>query len=124
MLLLIDENVPASVATVFREHGHEVWRVTDVALPGTPDRLLAAIADEFSAIIVTWNRKDFKSLAGFRQDDQFRHRKLGCINFKCRENLGSVRAEQMMKRIEFEFEEVQALRDKRVLITITEVNYT
>jgi hypothetical protein len=30
----------------------------------------------------------------------------------------------MMKRIEFEYEEVQALKDKRVLITITEVSYT
>ena len=30
----------------------------------------------------------------------------------------------MMKRIDFNSEEVQALRDKRVLITIIEVSYT
>ena len=115
MLLLMDENVPESVAQVFRGRGHEVWRVVDVSLPGTPDRVLAALADEYAAIIVTWNRKDFRSLAGLRQSDQFRHRKLGCINFKCQENEGRHRAEQMMSRIEFEYDEVQKLRDQRVL---------
>ena len=61
MLLLIDENVPRSVADLFRERGHDVRLVLDLFLPGTPDPVIATIGDRMSALVVTWD-KDFDSL--------------------------------------------------------------
>ena len=124
MLLLIDENVPDSVSDVFRSHGHEVRLVRDVLLPGTPDHVVAAIADAYGAIVVTWNIKDFRKLGARRQSDQTLFKRLGRLNFRCRESQGKARAEAMLSRIEFEFLEVQKLRDKRLMITITETTFT
>jgi predicted nuclease of predicted toxin-antitoxin system len=53
MLLLSDENVPMSVATFFRQHGHDVRFVRDLVPTGTLDPIVAMIGDKLSAIVVT-----------------------------------------------------------------------
>lgn len=40
MRLLIDENVPLSVAQFFEQRGHEVIYVRDILPAGTPDPVL------------------------------------------------------------------------------------
>jgi predicted nuclease of predicted toxin-antitoxin system len=125
MLLLIDECVPTSVTEFFRERGHEVWHVTDTLLPGTPDQVVAKIGDQYSAIVVTWNAKDFKRLAArIPEGNQQRFRHLGRINFRCRESRGRQRAEAMIEAIEFHFAFAQRQGDKRLLLDITETTFT
>lgn len=119
MRLLIDEDVPQSVADFFRDRGHEVILVRDVLLPGTPDAAIAAIGDEIEAIVVTWNHRDFQRLAsrvpmGARQ----RFRRLGRISFRCRQSRGRVRVGQVIESIEFEYEQSMKQRDTRLIMEI------
>lgn len=123
MLLLIDENVPDSVATFFRDRGHGIKLVRDLFPSGTPDPIIAKLGDELQAIIVTWDR-DFRRLAsrlpaGTRQ----RFRRLSRISFRCSEAHGRRRVEELIESIEFEFAQVQKRRDKRLLIEITETTF-
>lgn len=61
MVLLVDENVPLSVAECFRERGHEVIFVREKLPAGTPDPVVALIGDRLSAVVVSWDR-DFDNL--------------------------------------------------------------
>jgi hypothetical protein len=124
MLLLIDEDVPDSVASFFRERGHDVRLVRDLFLPATPDPVIAALGNELGAIIVTWNHKDFKKLAAQIPIGQCqRFRNLGRINFLCRETRGRQRAEANIESIEFEYHQAQRRPDRRLLIEITETSF-
>lgn len=119
MLLLIDENVPSSVTNYFRERGHDVRLVLDLFPEGTPDPVIAKIGDEKSAIVVTWNHKDFKKLAARtpKSGEQVL-RRLGRINFRCPEPKGRKRVEALIEWIEFEHAQVQRLQDRRLMIEI------
>jgi predicted nuclease of predicted toxin-antitoxin system len=68
MLLLIDENVPTSIAEFFTSRGHEVKFVLDLLPGGTPDPVIATVGDRLAAIVVTWDR-DFDRWSGeFRRE--------------------------------------------------------
>lgn len=53
MRVLIDENVPRSVAEVFRERGHETIFVKYALGEGTPDQAIVTYANEIGALVVT-----------------------------------------------------------------------
>jgi predicted nuclease of predicted toxin-antitoxin system len=55
MLLLIDENVPMSVARFLADRGHDVRFVRDLFPAGTPDPIIAMIGDKLG------NRRDLRS---------------------------------------------------------------
>ena len=119
MLLLIDENVPQSVTEFLRDRGHDVRFVRDLLLPGTPDPLIARLGEELGAIVVTWNRRDFKNLTapvppGYRR----RFRRLGWINFNCRETRGRQRIEQVIEVVEFHFALAQKRPDQQFRVEI------
>lgn len=59
MRLLIDQNVPDSVARFFRERGHEVTLVRDSLGRQSPDQLIAITAELQGVIVVSIDR-DFK----------------------------------------------------------------
>ncbi len=119
MLLLIDENVPDAAARFFRDRGHDVRLVRDLFAPGTLDPIIAAAGDELGAIVVTWNRKDFKRLASrVPEGGRAPFCRLGRIVFRCNEARGRSCAEALIEWIEFEFAQVQKLRDRRVMIEI------
>src|SRR5436309_2700793 len=100
MLLLVDENVPQSVAQYFASLGHEVKSVTDLLPAGSPDPLIAVIGDQMSAVIVTWDR-DFRSLvAAIPHGSKTAFRKLGRLSFRCREIHGRALAEKYIDEIE------------------------
>ena len=89
MRLLIDEMVPESVAAFLRTRGHDITLVRDVLLPGAADRVVAAVGDQYSMIVVTWNTKHFRPLAARAPDGtKTMFRKLGRISFKCPEPRG------------------------------------
>jgi predicted nuclease of predicted toxin-antitoxin system len=124
MLLLIDENVPASVSDFFRQRGHDVRLVRDLFLPGTADPVIAKLGDELGAIVVTWNHRDFKKLVTrVPKGSGPALRRLGRINFRCNEKNGRRRAEELIDWIEFEYSQVQKKRDKRLIVEIMETSF-
>lgn len=118
MLLLIDENVPNSVAEFFSRRGHDVRFVRDLLPAGTPDPVIAEIGDRLSAVVVTWDR-DFETLvkripAGNRN----KFRKLGRISFKCNEAHGRTLVERSIGHIEFHYEHAISQSDFRMIVQI------
>jgi len=91
---LIDECVPKSISDFLKKTPHDVSLVKDVLLEGTPDQVVAKIAEEQQAIIVTWNVKDFK-----RETKRF---KFGMLSFRCPEPTGLALLEQDFELIHFE----------------------
>lgn len=59
MRLLIDQNVPDSVAQYLRERGHEIELVRESLGRASPDQLIAVTAALQGVIVVTFD-KDFK----------------------------------------------------------------
>lgn len=100
MLLLIDENVPTSVAEFFASRGHDVRFVRELFPSGTPDPVIATIGDRLSAIVVTWDR-DFDSLVRrIPEGNRSRFRRLGRISFRCNEVKGRALLERWIGHIE------------------------
>ena len=50
MRLLIDENVPDSVAQFFASRGHEVLYARDLLPRGTPDQVIAVLPPEAASL--------------------------------------------------------------------------
>lgn len=118
MLLLIDENVPASVAEFFAERGHDVHYVRDLFPAGIPDPVIATIGDQLSAIIVSWDH-DFDSIAPrIPHGNRARFRKLGRISFRCNEVRGRELAEKWIQHIELHYSLAQNDRDIRMIVQI------
>jgi len=120
MLLLIDENVPNSVAEFFLERGHDVRFVRDLFPGGTPDPVIATIGDQLSAIVVTWDR-DFEQLVRrIPEGNRARFRRLGRISFRCNEVRGRELLERWIDLIEFHYHQALAQADFRMIVQIQE----
>lgn len=118
MLLLIDENVPQSVADFLEARGHDVKYVRDLFPNGTPDPVIAAIGDKLSAVIVTWDR-DFKSIASrVPQGNVTKFRNLGRISFSCDYAAGRVQVEKYIDHIEFHYERCRRNPDLRMIVEV------
>ena len=120
MLLLIDENVPASVADFLRSRGHDVRFVRDLFPRGTPDPVIAAIGDQMSAIVVTWDR-DFESLVKrIPEGNRAKFRRLGRLSFRCNEAHGRTLIERWIGHVEFHFADVARTGEGRMIVQIQE----
>lgn len=120
MLLLIDENVPASVAGFFAERGHDVRYVRDLFPAGTPDPVIATIGDRMSAIVVTWDR-DFETMVKrVPEGNRARFRRLGRISFRCDESKGRALLDKWMDMIELHYEKTRRETDFRMIVQIQE----
>lgn len=120
MLLLIDENVPASVAAVFAERGHDVKFVRDLLPAGSADPVIATIGDRLSAIVVTWDR-DFETLVRrVPEGNRARFRRLGRISFRCNEVRGRKLLERWIDMIEMHFRRATEDPDVRMIVQIQE----
>ncbi len=120
MLLLIDENVPNSVAQFLIERGHEVKFVRDLFPAGTPDPVIATIGDRLAAVLVTWDH-DFDRIAeripkGHRA--KFRH--LSRLSFRCNETKGRALIEEYIDYVELNYRKAQGKSDGRILVQIQE----
>jgi predicted nuclease of predicted toxin-antitoxin system len=120
MLLLIDENVPNSVARLFAERGHDVRFVRDLFPSGTPDPVIATIGDRLSAIVVTWDRDFERLVKRIPEGNRARFRRLGRISFRCNEVRGRALLERWIDMIEFHYEQALAQRDMRMMVQIQE----
>jgi hypothetical protein len=125
MLVIPDENVPYSVGLAFARSGHEVVNVIDIAARGAPDEEIAKYADVHAAVVITWNRRDFRHLSALVPPDNVRRfRSLSWIAFRCRESRGAERAGRWMAAIEFHLQLAGERRDSRLMIDITETTFT
>jgi len=104
MNLLIDENVPRSVAEFFASRGHSIQYVRDLFPAGTPDPVIAQIGDRLSAIVVTWDR-DFREIVSrIPAGNRAKFRRLGRISFQCPEPRGLQLLGRWIKAVEFHYE--------------------
>lgn len=118
MVLLVDENVPASVSRFLTARGHEVRLVTEQLGAGTQDQIVALIGDRMSAIVVSHDH-DFDSLASrIPKGNQTRFRKLGRISFRCREDKSKEKLEQWIDYVEFHYARCLARPDMRMFVEI------
>ncbi len=120
MLLLIDENVPNSVADFFSQRGHIVQFVRDVLPAGSPDPVVAKVGDRLSAIVVTWDR-DFESIVKRIPDgNKNAFRRLGRISFRCREPKGRELLSRWIDMIEFHYAQARQQTNFRMIVQIQE----
>jgi predicted nuclease of predicted toxin-antitoxin system len=118
VLLLVDENVPQSVADFFAARGHQVKQVGDILPAATPDPVIAAVGDQMSAIVVTWD-KDFESLVGrIPRGSQAKFRRLGRISFRCDYADGVRQLEKWMPLTEFHYAQAAASKTFRLILEI------
>lgn len=123
MRLLVDENVPDSVARFLRDRGHEVILVRDTLGQMTPDDFVAWVGDNLGAVVVTID-KDFRQIvqrvpSGGRR----KFNSLGRISLRCRESRARVRLETFIEDVEREHERLQDQPDRRLIVEITETSY-
>ena len=120
MTLLIDENVPNSVAEFFAGRGHHVSYVRDVLPAGTPDPVVARIGDRLSAIVVTWDR-DFESIIRrVPPGNKNAFRRLGRISFRCAEPKGKALLIRWIDMIEIHYAQCLEEMDFRMIVQIQE----
>ncbi|OGA53071.1 MAG: hypothetical protein A3G25_20365 [Betaproteobacteria bacterium RIFCSPLOWO2_12_FULL_63_13] len=118
MLLLIDENVPNSVAEFFASRGHDVRFVRDLFPAGTPDPVIATIGDRLSAIVVTWDRDFEKLVRRIPQGNRAAFRRLGRISFRCNEVKGRELLERWIDLLEFHYRRSLEETDFRMIVQI------
>lgn len=118
MSLLIDENVPASVAEFFAARGHAVKFVRDILPAGTPDPVVATIGDKLSAIVVTWDRDFDKLVSRVPSGNRTAFRRLGRISFRCNEVEGKRLLEKWIDMIEFHYKRSLSDSDFRMIVQI------
>jgi predicted nuclease of predicted toxin-antitoxin system len=123
MLLLIDENVPNSVARFLAERGHDVRYVRDLLPAGTPDPVVAVAGDRLSAIVVTWDRDFEKIIQRVPAGNRSSFRKLGRISFRCNEARGLELLTRWIEHIEFHYEQAQRMDDFRMIVQIQESGF-
>lgn len=120
MRLLIDEDVPKSVADTFEKRGHEVIQVRDCLPRGTADPVVAFTGDRLEAILVTWDH-DFERIAGrIPQGNRAKFRKLGRISFRCNEVHGVRLLEKWIDMIEYHYAAARKGSDVRMIVQIQE----
>lgn len=118
MLLLIDENVPNSVAEFFASRGHDVRFVRDLFPAGTPDPVIATIGDRLAAIVVTWDRDFEKLVRRIPQGNRAAFRRLGRISFRCNEVKGRELLERWIDLLEFHYRRSLEETDFRMIVQI------
>ena len=120
MQLLVDENVPNSVAEFFSARGHDVQFVRDLCPAGTPDPVIASIGDRLSVIVVTWDRDFDRLVRRIPEGNRTRFRRLGRISFRCNEVRGRALLERWIDHIEFHYEKALQEQDFRMILQLQE----
>jgi predicted nuclease of predicted toxin-antitoxin system len=118
MRFILDENVAASVARMLSEHGFEVANIKELIPEGSVDQLVAFVAEDSHAVLVT-SDGDFKKIAPRIPDGQRkRFRELSRIWLRCNEYQAAERIAKAMSFIQSEFSIAQESRDCRMILCI------
>ncbi|WP_443018093.1 DUF5615 family PIN-like protein [Sphingomonas sp. 37zxx] len=118
MTFLADECVTESVSQFLEERGHEVIRAKQKIPEGTQDPIVAKVAEDLSAILLT-DDADFNTVASRRPNGQRRRfRKLSRVHLACKHSQAIHRIAAAITLIEFEYEIAQERDDKRMIIEL------
>ena len=117
MYFLLDENVPNSIARFLEADGHAVSFARDLVPLGSPDPVVATMAEEMGAVFVSLDG-DFQKIAPRASFGRRRFRNLSRIWLRCHEPRAAQRMEAAISLIEFEYELAQARSDKRMIIRL------
>jgi predicted nuclease of predicted toxin-antitoxin system len=109
--VLLDQNVPDSVALVFQEHGHEVIFLRDILPPDSPDQVVADVSETEGAILVSCDG-DFQRIAPRIPEGQRRRfARLSRISLNCPEPQAANRVRAAMSFLEAEWQIAQSAND-------------
>ncbi len=118
MRILLDQNVPDSVAAVFEDRGHTVLYLRDVLATDSPDEVVAAFSEAEDAVLVSLDG-DFRRIAPRIPDSQLRRfRRLSRIALRCNPLQAEQRLSVAMPLIEAEYNIAQASPDPRMIVSI------
>src|ERR1700753_765723 len=85
MHFMLDENVPVDVAEMLVKHGHIAEFIRNYIPPGSPDPLVATIAQELNAVLISFDG-DFQNIAPrIPHGQRARFRRLSRIWMRCDE---------------------------------------
>ena len=118
-IFFLDECVPfESTSKTLSDAGHEVYAITDFIPAGSPDELVAAVANENYAILISHD-KDFKTHASRRIDGQSpRYSNLCVVRMECKQPRIAERLQKSLSHIVLEYDERQHMKDKRLIINV------
>ncbi len=116
MILLADENVPASVVNYLRERGHRVTLYTELFALVTPDPVIAHLGGQQGLTVVTWNFSDFKG----KTADLPEAESIGRIIMRCPEPRAIERLDVCLPSIEFEYASAKATEPFRFHVEVGE----
>lgn len=99
----MDEGAPRSVGRFLAERNHKVTYMQDVMARGSPDTLVAEIAQRNEAILVAVD-KDMRQIAKQNGVGKLRFRSLHLLQFRCSEPQAVHRVREAIELIESEWE--------------------
>lgn len=117
MEFFLDENVPASVGAVLRERGHGVELAQDKVARGSPDHLLAVIADQKQVVLVSFD-KDFRGMIQRESKKGLAYPTAGRLSLRIAEVDAAERLRFELPLIEAAWQSRQGLDDKRLIAEI------
>ena len=106
MRFLIDQNVPDSVGAALVGLGHEVILARDIFLEQTPDQIVATVAENMDAILVS-NDYDYRQIAPRIPMGRARYQRLSRIHLRCGEPQAANRMLAAMSFVEHEYQLAQ-----------------
>ncbi|WP_093034333.1 DUF5615 family PIN-like protein [Roseovarius azorensis] len=118
MRFMLDENVPMSAKRYLLSTDYEVEFIRDLIPEGSVDPLVAFVAEDHKAVLVSHDG-DFQKIAPRIPDGQkTRFKKLSRIWLRCNEYQTADRLKKAMSLIEAEFNIAEHNRDARMQIWI------
>ena len=118
MDFILDENVPKDVADMLLGHGHTAVFIRDYVPPGSPDPLVATVAEHLNAVLISFDG-DFQHIAPrVPHGQRARFKSLSRIWMRCFEPDGADRLKEALSLVDTEFTLAQQKADKRMLIWV------
>jgi predicted nuclease of predicted toxin-antitoxin system len=118
MDFILDEKVPRDMADMLIRHGHNPIYIREYVPPGSPDPLVATVAQELKAVLVSFDG-DFQHIAPrVPHGQRSRFRTLSRIWMRCIEPDGAERLGEALSLVESEFALAQQRSDRRMLMWV------
>ena len=116
MYFMLDENVPADVASMLRKHGHTADFIRDYVPSGSPDPVVATVSQELEAILLSFDG-DFEVISPRVPHGQRRRfRKLSRIWMRCGEPQAANRLRAVLDFVASEYALVTPAAPMRLMI--------
>jgi hypothetical protein len=119
----VDENVPTSVGQFLRAQGFATEQVRDVLAPGTPDPILAVLAENRGWVVITMDRHFDTLVKRVPEGGKARFRRVGRITLHCNPARAAARIELAMPHINLEWKLLRGATDQRMMLVIRDSNF-